>query len=539
MASLITAYRKSFDPLDPDEQERQMLADAATAPPLPRPMVPAYPRDLANDGDGDDKETDLDEWLESKAAPSRAALAYQPPRTQTTPKPAASALPQLAHEGGRAVSPLAVFLSTLGASLSGKPMDTGVFERAIARKDRRAEIANANAREDAATAKADAKEAALAAKGDAEKQTKLAAAAANADPNSPQSQRRRNAVGPLLKQFGLTDDELARLSAADLDAANTGDLIKDLGELRRRAQERKQASEDAENKRAADMKDFEARERFKYDLKHKGGAGGGGAASGASSLEAARKAVADIYGDKVPPEVAARLQLVEAQRDPKRRDAALERLYADLGRRQGASATAGAKVDAKTATDAAKYGTALEKSNIPQTEAIIARLRRNIEAAKKKNGGQLFTGKDEAIRRGPMGGWSLMSPESQAIMEDVQKLQNVEIKDTSGAAVTVHEMPRVKAAQGTGVFSDEAALQRYVDRLSEGVQSVHDGWRRAYGPKVVGAYEAPNRIQSPQPEAPAANGGKTIVVLDGKPVSIPIANLEAAKQKYGDRLVVR
>jgi hypothetical protein len=283
-----------------------------------------------------------------------------------------------------------------------------------------------------------------------------------AKPDSKESRQAQNKWRPYLQAAGWSDGDIARMSAADVAGLN----LADVSDFRVKSRQKR---DELAAQRAAD----EARRDEDQAIKerHRG---------------------EDLTNQGV--------------RDERQNAAAMERARVvggqRAGERAGVRAAENEREDARLAAQARRdYELKREQAGINRTKTIVDRLRRNITAARDANKGEIFGTQDEVLRRGPKDGWGFMSSAARAVMEDLQLLQNTQIKDTSGAAVTVSEMPRVVAGFGTGIFSGEGDIERYLDRYEEEVDAVDNGYARAY---AQGSYGAP----APSPPPSRGGGGK-------------------------------
>lgn len=140
--------------------------------------------------------------------------------------------------------------------------------------------------------------------------------------------------------------------------------------------------------------------------------------------------------------------------------------------------------------DMRQYAKAISDAGLPEAEELVSRLEKNIAEARAENGGSIFSPKDDAIRRGPQQFWGLMSDRAKAIMADVQKTKNIEIKDTSGVAVSDSEMDRVEAGIGTnGAFGTESDLVRFVTKKKGITAKARKHWQATF-PEASKAHQA-------------------------------------------------
>jgi len=329
-----------------------------------------------------------------------------------------------------------------------------------------------------------------------EERQQQAKAESQADPDSEVSVKARSALGPTLQSLGLRPEEIAALSKADLDQlAQGGNLQMSLANARQAAQQRiaEQQAQQASmlDKRGYDEGEFDRRADLRHQYKVEenrnlpGGSGSITKAQRASGLASAARQM--WQGD---PGTLAQIDVLEQSGNLKE----LNRL-ASQGRREQSSEKRRSlsekrltlREEQEREHRARDYGLALNKSGIPGARKIVERLRSAIASAKEKQGGEIFSGIDEVSRR--VGLDPLMGETQKRVVEDAQKLQNVEIKDLSGAAVTALEMPRVNKAMGTGVLSNEADLERFVDRYEAELDAREESYQKAFGTEAWEGYQ--------------------------------------------------
>lgn len=380
-----------------------------------------------------------------------------------------------------------------------------------------------------------------------------------ADPASEESKKAQQQLAPYLQAAGYTPEDIARLSAQQLQGVDVTRLVGEREKLKRESAqqeaERARAQAEREAQRALELGDRDEERTYnagRSDIEHeralelarvkrgaRGGAAGGGGAPGVDPLERAREALDQHYGGELPAHVQGRLE-VAASLPPKERAREAARILSDAGavqlRDEMREERAAAAADARRDTNTQKYAAALDKSGIPAGLTTLQRARKAIAEAKRANGGEIFVGTDEAVRRGPAWASGMASDGAQAVMSAVQELQNLQIKDQSGSAVTDSEMARVNKALGTGAMSNEAALERYLAAVEEALATDQANWDRGFGPDVVEAYRGRGSSSTPSTsQAPE----KVSATLDGKAVMLPADKVDAARAKYGDRLVLQ
>jgi hypothetical protein len=252
MASIATSYR----PLRPDDEFGLQPNPLAAQMPQPQHALALSPVTPADLNAPIQQDPGFEHFLATEAAKSRSDLSPDASPLERAAVPLADQVKSADHENP--VSPFAVFGGALGASLAGRQMNTEPYDQAIDldRKDR------------------------AAAKADAEKKAKEQLAARRQDPNSEESMTAQISMGPMLKQLGFADDEIRSLSADDIrDMGKGGNLALSMVETRSRAEQRKQAAQEAAKAREQGITDqmrvLEHNRQFDVDhpLPHSEGGG--------------------------------------------------------------------------------------------------------------------------------------------------------------------------------------------------------------------------------------------------------------------------
>lgn len=182
------------------------------------------------------------------------------------------------------------------------------------------------------------------------------------------------------------------------------------------------------------------------------------------------------------------------------------------------------------ATDLNKTGLASIDKNIKDLEKAI------IEAT---DGRELFSKFDFGkFKLGSVGTSAISDPKSKRVAVLYWELLNKKIKEQAGSAVSGNEFERVKLAAGTGLFATQDDLMDSVRRFRSAADNAFIDAAAPYDKEALDLYQerfkgakekgAGGRV-APSYKVPA---GKVLVQKgDGKPVLLPIENLEKAKAR--------
>jgi len=190
-----------------------------------------------------------------------------------------------------------------------------------------------------------------------------------------------------------------------------------------------------------------------------------------------------------------------------RRDNAAQAVIAERFKRSDEkNETAALKVTNKGVRD---YGTAVRKSGIPVATSQMSQLTSLIGdyAEQDKNGEWVLK---EGVTEIPgIGGWSnapfvigeavtwLADADrdneeidgiGKSIKQTAQKMYNTEIKDTSGAAVSAHEMVRNLRSQGTDMFSDANSFLIGINTIQGGYNAQQKAIDAETDPEYISIY---------------------------------------------------
>ena len=135
-----------------------------------------------------------------------------------------------------------------------------------------------------------------------------------------------------------------------------------------------------------------------------------------------------------------------------------------------------------------KLADGLRVSGLPSYGKQLARLRADIDAAKKENGGRIFPVEDDVLRRMPEASWAAMDERSQRIARGLQKFRNIEIKDLAGAAVATSEMQRIGASQSSNIFDSEGSVEDWFGQMEGAYQEDLKNVLSGAGPDVYKQY---------------------------------------------------
>jgi hypothetical protein len=101
--------------------------------------------------------------------------------------------------------------------------------------------------------------------------------------------------------------------------------------------------------------------------------------------------------------------------------------------------------------------------------------------------------------------------EVRAARQAIAKLFNIELKNRSGAAVTIPELERLKEEYGKGVFKTAAQLGDAITQARTLVNSHYRSVAAGFSPEVLAAYN----------DNLTAVGGKPVIDITGKATAAP------------------
>jgi hypothetical protein len=147
------------------------------------------------------------------------------------------------------------------------------------------------------------------------------------------------------------------------------------------------------------------------------------------------------------------------------------------------------KTDEKTRGEVQKLGAALEKANLPESDAVLGAVEKALE--KTPSLGDYLAGPKSAVPDIALRTTGISAEEAQAIREGrqaFQKLFNITLKNRSGAAVTIPEFERLKKEFATGVWKDPKQLEAGVKQAREIIQKHYASVAAGFGKDTLKAY---------------------------------------------------
>jgi len=169
--------------------------------------------------------------------------------------------------------------------------------------------------------------------------------------------------------------------------------------------------------------------------------------------------------------------------------------------------------DAKAAEQLDKkvsaFSTQLDKTNIPQFESLLG----DIEADIAKIGNGDIPGYGPAAGNLPQ---FLLSREGQVLRQKIATLQNLTLKDRSGAAVTNQELSRLLNELGTGVLSTDDQLRSGLTNVRRNLDAVKRNVVAGVDDATLREYESRGGIpmqrgqQAKTAQQPAAGGARRV-----------------------------
>ena len=109
------------------------------------------------------------------------------------------------------------------------------------------------------------------------------------------------------------------------------------------------------------------------------------------------------------------------------------------------------------------FSTQLDKTNVPQFESLLSDIEADIARYKQDIPGYGQTGNFPQF---------LLSREGQMLRQKIAQLQNLTLKDRSGAAVTNQELQRLLGELGTGVLSTDDQLRSGLTNVRRNLDAV-------------------------------------------------------------------
>jgi hypothetical protein len=131
-----------------------------------------------------------------------------------------------------------------------------------------------------------------------------------------------------------------------------------------------------------------------------------------------------------------------------------------------------------------------------------------------------------------------LAPRAEQIGETISTLQNIMLRERSGAAVTDQEFQRLRGELGSNWWSSPDSLRRAVARMRATNEAIQEGLGAEYGLEVVEAYEANRQaVRGRRGGAPASGGGGRYRA--GQTITGPNGATRTLTQEQADRLNAR
>jgi len=146
---------------------------------------------------------------------------------------------------------------------------------------------------------------------------------------------------------------------------------------------------------------------------------------------------------------------------------------------KNATDKAAAEEEKKNAKSTQQLGVALERANIPQTDAVVKDAER---AVANPDVLPYLSGPRSAIPD------MLASKDVTDARQAISKLFNITLKDRSGAAVTSQELERLKTEFGQGVFKSPEQLKTAIGKAREIIEAHGKGIAAGYGANALKSY---------------------------------------------------
>jgi hypothetical protein len=125
-----------------------------------------------------------------------------------------------------------------------------------------------------------------------------------------------------------------------------------------------------------------------------------------------------------------------------------------------------------------------------------------------------------------------LAPRAEQIGQAIAELQDIMLKERSGAAVTDSEFARLRSELGTNWWSSPESLRRAIGRMRATNDAIQDALGAEYGVEVVDAYEANRRAVRNAGARRQVSAGDT-VTIGGQQVVLTAAQADAYNRRHG------
>jgi hypothetical protein len=131
-----------------------------------------------------------------------------------------------------------------------------------------------------------------------------------------------------------------------------------------------------------------------------------------------------------------------------------------------------------------------------------------------------------------------IAPRAEQVGQAIAELQDIMLRDRSGAAVTDQEFQRLRSELGTNWWSSPESLRRAIGRMRATNQAIQEGLGAAYGIDVVDAYEANRQaLRNRGGQRPSSGGGGSYRA--GQQIRRSNGTVVTLTQEQADRLNAR
>jgi hypothetical protein len=171
--------------------------------------------------------------------------------------------------------------------------------------------------------------------------------------------------------------------------------------------------------------------------------------------------------------------------------------------------------------DVEKYGRSLEQARLPTFESSLREVETQVQPL-GKNAFKYLTGPQALLPDVIVANTVPNGPEIVRARQAFARLKDMELKDRSGATVTVPEFDRFKQEYGQGILKTPEQIQNALDQVRAGIDRHYQRVTAGFDPKIAAEYN--RRLSGLQGttafggNAPTATGpnGERIILRNGR-----------------------
>lgn len=180
--------------------------------------------------------------------------------------------------------------------------------------------------------------------------------------------------------------------------------------------------------------------------------------------------------------------------------------------------------------EAREYGKALIQSGIADQMTSLSQARKAVKAARADDG-EIFSIADmAAFKAGQFG--LIQDRKARRVAESFQRIMNITLKDRSGAAVSNAEFERLRNELGAGLFATESDMLSAMDRMEEIASEHRLSQMAGFSSEAIDLYEQRGKTARKRMSGGSERTGRVRVRHpDGRTGTIDASKLEAAKKK--------